>query len=230
MLRISTHRRSPKAVPSTASARATSAAATFAGQLTEQVGDLAPLIGVERQEDIEYARSPDPAQSPQLTDLGLFVSEIGVQSLQASDAADAVLRAIGDVAVHQTVGPARLGSTGMSIYFPATPDLADPRYAETTDVVAWQQFADAYLSLEFDDEAGVANASVPFDYTDPATGEVQPVDLSLVLDVETALLADLPTLQYDVAPLEAGTELYVDITVTDFGGNEVIGAATFIQE
>lgn len=41
---------------------------------------------------------------------------------------------------------------------------------------------------------------------------------------------DLPSLQYDLALLDPGTEIYVDITVTDFGGNEVIGSATFLQD
>lgn len=367
------------------------AMAAFAGQLTEQVDALGPLIGRERASGIEFARSPDPAQSPQLTDLGVFVAEIGIESLQVSDAADAVLRAIGDTVVHQTLGPARLGATGMSIYFPATPDLLDPAYLDTTPLVEWQQFLgayhgagqaipegaqpalaeaapadadvpdiasgealveeveggvevsiqldpatlgnvvsaslsfgyvdpedgaivqlgdteaevlddgtvvgfsdltvltitdavgdtiDAYLSLEFDEEAGLAYASVPLDYADPVTEEVSPVDLAIVLDAETgdvlqevyylldeatgsygelqadpealvspvvlvyfpdgtaewvpygdtALFADLPSLQYDIAPLEPGTEIYVDIVVTDFGGNQVIGAATFTQQ
>ncbi len=362
------------------------ALSTFAGQLTDQVEGLGALIGRQRDQGIEFARSPDPSQAPQLTDLGVFVSEIGVASLQVSDAADAVLRGINDVVVAQTVGPARLGATGMSIYFPATPDLIDPAYAATTDAVAWQQFLDAYhgagqaipvdqqpaqiddsgevidggdalvefveggvdvsiqldpsvldsvisaslsfgyidpedgaivqlgdtqadiaedgtvsgfsdltvltitdgtddvidayLSLSFDDEGTLAFASVPLDYAEADSDEVSPVDLTIVLDAETgdvlqeiyylldeesgsygelvadpealispvvlvydvdggvdwlpygdtALFADLPSLQYDLAALEPGTEVYVDITVTDFGGNELIASATFIQE
>lgn len=46
-----------------------------------------PLIGQQRHSGIDVARSPDPAQEPQLTDLGVFGSEIGVASLQVSDAA-----------------------------------------------------------------------------------------------------------------------------------------------
>lgn len=364
------------------------AMATFAGQLSEQVDALGPLIGTERAEGLDFARNPDPSASPQLTDLGVFVSEIGVQSLQVSDAADGVLRAIGDMVLAQTVGPARLGATGMSIYFPPTPELIDPGYAATTGVAAWQQFLaayhgagdaipaeaqpalapevaaegsttegtatvtpveggvevttqldpatlanvvdaslsfgyidpedgaivqlgdteaevledgtvvgftdltvltitdavgdtiDAYLSLTFDEEAGLAHASVPFDYLDPTTEAVSPVDLAIVLDAETgdvlqetyytadeegggygeltadpeglispvvlvfgqdgsvewqtfgdvALFADLPSLQYDLASLEVGTEIYVDLVVTDFGGNQTIASTTFLQE
>lgn len=367
----------------------------FADELGAQVEALGPLIGQQRESGIDFARSPDPSAAPQLTDLGVFVSEIGVASLQVSDPADGVLRAINDVVLAQTVGPARLGSTGLSIYFPATPDLYDPAYAQTTDGQPWLQFLeayhgagaaippeaqpavldapappppaqdepvtidggealvevveggvevsiqldpttlenvvsaslsfgyvdpedgsivqlgdteaeiredgtvggftdltvltitdevgdtiDAYLSLEFDEEEGVAYASVPLDYTDPVTEETSPVNLSIVLDPETgdvlqevyylldeesgaygeltadpeglvspvvlvfgsdgsvewqpygdtALYADLPSLAYGLELLEPGTEIYVDIVVTDFGGNELIASATFLQE
>lgn len=36
---------------------------------------------------------------------------------------------------------------------------------------------------------------------------------------DIGLFADLPSLQYDLAPLESGTQLYVQLSVTDFGGN-----------
>ena len=106
------------------------AMSTFASVLTEQVEALGVLIGRQRASTVESGRSPDPSQSTHLTDLGQFVAEIGVQSLQVSDDADAVLRAINDTVVAQTVGPARLGSTGMSIYFPPSDDLADGAYLQ----------------------------------------------------------------------------------------------------
>ena len=36
---------------------------------------------------------------------------------------------------------------------------------------------------------------------------------------DVGLFADLPLLQYDLEPLPSGTPLYVELTVTDFGGN-----------
>lgn len=363
------------------------ALADLAAVLGEQAAALGPVIGREVAEGVGYGRDPDPQADFHLTDLGAFVSEIGVESLQVSDSADAVLRAINDAVLHQTVGPARLGSTGLSIYLPPVAELVRPGYDATPAAATWAQFlaayhgagqaipaeeqpalvepdpegavvgdgeatvtevedgvevsiqldpatvgnvatatlnygyvdpedgalvqlgdteaevfddgtvagftdltvltvsdgqdtVDAYLGLEFDEEAGLANATVPFDYEDPATGELLAVDLSLVMDAETleiiqevyylvdeeeftagqltpdpnalitpvvlvylpdgtvewqtfgdtALFADLPALQYELAPLEPGTEVYVDITVTDFGGNEVIGSATFVLE
>ncbi|CAN5356995.1 hypothetical protein BH23ACT9_BH23ACT9_25740 [soil metagenome] len=355
------------------------AMAVFAGQLTDQVDVLAPLIGRQRQAGLEFNPQPDPQQSLNLIDLGAFVAEIGVASLQVSDAADAVLRAINDAVVHQTVGPARLGSTGLSIYFPQFPQFFDAGYAPVTQAIPWLQFLeayhgvgsaipveaqpalatddagddlqavieededgifvsiqldpstidniasaslsfgyvdpedgaivqlgdteadifddgtvsgftdltvltisdgedviDAYLSLTFDEEAGLSYANVPLEYTLPDGSETSDVTLSIVVDSETgdvlqetyyinneggtlgelsadpdalispivlvygiepggvweaygesALFADLPALEYDFAELESGTEIYVDIVVTDFGGNQAIGATTF---
>lgn len=36
---------------------------------------------------------------------------------------------------------------------------------------------------------------------------------------DVGLFADLPSLQYDIVPLPSGTQLYAQLTVTDFGGN-----------
>ena len=37
---------------------------------------------------------------------------------------------------------------------------------------------------------------------------------------DVGLFADLPNLVYDLETLDAGTELYVELSVTDFGGND----------
>ena len=42
---------------------------------------------------------------------------------------------------------------------------------------------------------------------------------------DIGLYADLPNLQYDLEPLPSGTELYIVLTVTDYGGNsDEVGA------
>ena len=64
------------------------------------------------------AATPTPRRPRSSPTSGVLVSEIGVASLQVSDAADAVLTAIGDVVLDRTAGPARSGATGLSIYFP----------------------------------------------------------------------------------------------------------------
>ena len=383
------------------------ALAAFAAVLADNVEALGVLVGRQLADNVSYGRSPDPAQSTHLTDLGQFVAEIGVASLQVSDPADAVLRAINDVVLAQTVGPARLGSTGLSIYFPPVLELTDGRYQQVAAAEAWVQFliayytsglaippegqpaiagearsggaapsadapielgatdagggevvtgeaiveqveggvevsvalepaalpniteaylsfgyidpedgaivqlgdtdaevledgtvvgfsdltvltltdadgdtVEAYLGLEVPAEGDVAYASVPLDYLPADAEEWAPVDLSIVLDAETgdvlqevyylidedagtygeldadpaaliapvvlvylpdgtaewqpygdqALFADLPSLTYGLEPLEPGTEVYVDLTVTDYGGNQLIASATFVLE
>jgi hypothetical protein len=42
---------------------------------------------------------------------------------------------------------------------------------------------------------------------------------------DVGLFAELASLQYDVSPLESGTVLYIDLSVTDFGGNSALVSA-----
>ena len=378
----------------------------FAGVLTDQVDALGVVVGRQRASNVSYGRSPDPSQSTHLTDLGEFVSVIGVESLQVSDDADAVLRALNDVVIAQTVGPARLGSTGMSIYFPPTVEYSNGEYTLIPAAEAWTQFLiayyqsgqaippeaqpaiagesrsaasatpsevaplfgsgadagtvvtgdadieivdegvqvsvqlepaslpnvveaslsfgyidpddgaivqlgdtqaeilddgtvvgitdltvltltdadgdtlDAYLSLEFNEDRTLGFASVPLDYSTTDGEVIDPVDLTIVVDAVTgdvlqeiyylideaagsygelnadpaalirpvvlvylqdgsvewqsfgddALFADLPTLQYGFEEIDPSLEIYVDITVTDYGGNELIASANFFLE
>jgi hypothetical protein len=105
----------------------------FAGLLTEQVDFLAPVAGRQRAQTLEFGRSENPEESTQLADLGVFVAELGVQSLQVSDEADAVLRALNDAVIERTAGPARLGATGLSIYFPTERGPLRQRISGRTD-------------------------------------------------------------------------------------------------
>ena len=356
------------------------AMSAFAATLQEQVDALGPIVGQERAEGLDFGRNPDPAQAKQLTDLGVLVSEIGVESLQVSDAADDVLRAIDDVVLETVNGPARAGATGLSIYFPSQAELTDPAYADIPSAAPWLGFLEAYqgagaavaeelqpavadpeggavltpvegglevaalfdpatlenavsatayfgyadpesgalvlledreaeiaedgtvsgftdltfftitdgedtirtyFSLEVDDEAGTGTATIPLQYLAPEADEPERIDLSIVVDPETgdvlqetffvvdeeagtygeltadpggllapvvlvyppdggepawstfgetAVFADLPILQYGTEAFEAGTAVYADITVTDFGGNEAVASGTITLE
>jgi hypothetical protein len=301
------------------------------------------------------------------------------------------LRSINDVVLAQTVGPARLGSTGLSIYFPPNVELLAEPYLGIPAAASWNQFlaayydagaaippeaqpavvdaaaegsqqtgefgevvfadatvveveggydvsvqldpeslpnvvdaslsfgyvdpddgavvllgdnaadifddgtvsgftdltvftmtdidgdtVDAYFSFELNEDGTLAFASVPLEYQAPGSDVWEPVDLSIVIDLETgdiveeiyylidesgsygeltadpegliqpvvlvltadggiewqsygdtAVFADLPNLQYDFQPLDPALEFYVDISVTDFGGNELIASSTF---
>ena len=379
------------------------AIAEFAGVLAEQVDNLGPIIGQNLASNVSYGRNPDPSRSTHLTDLGALVSQIGVESLQVSDQADAVLRAINDAVLDQTVGPARLGSTGLSIYFPPVLELSSGAYQQIPVAEQWTNFLiayylsgaaippegqpaiegdnrarpprpdrsgsvqlgedtlasepifgeavveavdggvevsvqlepsavpniaeaylsfgyvdpedgaivqlgdstaevgedglvsgftdltvltmsdvdgdtiDAYLGLEANEDGSLLYATIPLDYSAEGSDEIQPVNLAVVVDAETgdvlqevyylidedagsfgemtadpeglispvvlvyeedaegewqafgdaALFADLPNLAYDFAPLDPGTEIYVDLTIVDYGGNTLIASNTF---
>ena len=98
-------------------------------------------------------------------------------------------------------------------------------------------YQDALLSIVLDGESGDITGETYFSY-DEATGNygelstdpegiIVPEVLNVLADgteqwISTSasgLYADLPNLVYDLADLESGAQLYVELWVTDFGGN-----------
>lgn len=348
------------------------ALSTFTGQLVDAAAQVAPVVGRTRAATLGFGRNPDPTEDTQMTDLGLLASQIGIDALYVSDAADGLVRSINDAVVTSVAGSGMRGATGLSIYFPPTPELLSADYAGVTDNGGWYDFlaayygagdaiapeeepqflnefgvaetffdedgltiagtfdlaaadnlseatisygtvdengaitffgeepafvaddgsgtasgfydlttltitdgidtARAYLTLSVDDEAGTWSIDVPMAYYSPddVGGETyQDVLLTLTIDTETGdivnetyyayddelgtygeltadpegiivpevpvvgadgtvewvptsdvgLYADLPSLEYDLTPLDSGTALYVELSVTDFGGN-----------
>ena len=345
------------------------ALAEFSGALTDRVAEVAPVVGRERAGVLGFGRDADPEVDTHMADLGQLAAEIGVDALDVSDQADALIRAIDDAVVHSVNGPAALGASGLSIYFPPTPELLDADYASVESASAWGAFLDsyyqagddipadempqfvdaggeaevffdgdglnlvgafdpastenissttisygqvqddgsvvffgeepaqivddgsgralgiydlttmtitdgidtsyAYLTLTWDDEADVGTIDVPLAYYEPGADEYSDVTLSITFDPSTGdvlnetyyvvdgqagtygeltadpeglivpkllvvqpdgtqswepasdvgLYADLPNLLYDFPSLESGTELYAELSVTDFGGN-----------
>ncbi|WP_158548847.1 clostripain-related cysteine peptidase [Blastococcus sp. TF02A-26] len=343
----------------------------FSDALTERVAEVAPVVGRERESVLGFGRDPDPEQDTQMADLGLLAAEIGVDALDVSDQADALIRAINDAVVYSVNGPAALGASGLSIYFPPTPELMNPDYASVESAEAWGAFLEsyyqagdeipedeqpefvntggeaevffdqdglnlvgsfdsaitenisattisyglpqpdgtvvffgdepgavledgsgralgiydlttlsisdgidtsfAYITLTWDDDAEIGVIDVPVAYDEPGSSSEEYSDVTLSIsfnpstgDVlneiyyvydedagtygeltadpqglivpkllvvlpdgtaswepasDVGLYADLPGLQYDFAPLESGTELYAELSVTDFGGN-----------
>lgn len=357
------------------------ALATFTSQLQERAATIAPVVGRSRAQNLGFGKSPDPAEDTQMTDLGLLASQIGVDALDVSDAADALVRAINDSVLDSVVGAATRGATGLSIYFPPYASLYNADYASVTPNGGWTDFlasfysagssiatedmpqfqnvddqaetffdddgvnivgtfdfaaqdnladavisygtieedgsvtfigeepaaisddgsgtalgiydltaltitdgvdtAYAYLALTLDEESGIASIDVPMAYyapdqiggdtyqdvlltltVDSATGDIinetyytynnelgtygeltadptgiiVPEVLSVLADgtsewiptSDVGLYADLPSLQYDFVPLTSGTSLYVDLTVTDYGGNSDTVYATVV--
>jgi hypothetical protein len=120
------------------------AVATFSAALTERVADVAPVVGRERESVLGFGRDADPTVDTHMADLGLLASQIGAQALDVSDAADTVITAINDAVVHKVAGPAALGASGLSIYFPPTPELLDADYASVESAEAWGEFLASY--------------------------------------------------------------------------------------
>ncbi|SFL33017.1 clostripain-related cysteine peptidase [Geodermatophilus ruber] len=120
------------------------ALATFSAALTDRVADVAPVVGRERETVLGFGRDADPTVDTHMADLGLLASEIGVEALDVSDEADALVTAINDAVVHEVTGPAALGASGLSIYFPPTEELLDPDYASVESAQAWGAFLASY--------------------------------------------------------------------------------------
>jgi hypothetical protein len=96
---------------------------------------------------------------------------------------------------------------------------------------------DALLSIVFDGESGDITSETYYSYDEvsgnygelstEADGIIVPQVLSVAADgteqwvftSESGLYADLPNLEYDLADLASGTQLYLELWVTDFGGN-----------
>ncbi len=116
-------------------------------------------------------------------------------------------------------------STGVSIYFPPNQQLLDADYLQIPAAASWSQFLAAYYQ---------AGPNIPLEAQPAVVDNI--VDASLYFGAyfsleynedETLGIADLPTLLYDFEALDPGLEYYVDITVTDFGGNQLIASSTF---
>ena len=341
----------------------------FTTALTARAAALGPIIGRERANVLSFGRNPDPANDTHMVDLGILVSEIGIDALDVSDQADTVIRAINDSVIDSVAGAATRGATGLSIYFPPQQTWFSSDYYAVEAAAGWAGFLDAYytggaeiptdeqpqfegddadiffdqdglnvsgvfdlaaadnivtaaidygivdadgtitfigvepaavaddgsgralgifdltvltisdgqdtvyayLDMRIDEESGLATIDVPLAYYPPGddTASYDDVLLSLVFDSDgnivsetyyvyndetdtygelttepdgiivplvyqsnpdgtgewvptsdVGLYADLPNLVYDLEPLESGTQLYVELTVSDFGGNE----------
>ena len=138
------------------------ALAEFTGQLVSRVDGVAPTVGRTLAQTLGFGKSPDPDSDSFMTDLGILAAEIGVDALDVSDAADALVRAINDAVVDKVDGQATLGATGLSIYFPPQPEYYVQDYDEIVTAGQWGEFLTAYYS---------AGDSIPSAAQPSATGD-----------------------------------------------------------
>jgi Clostripain family len=121
------------------------AVAKFSTVLAGRAADLGPKVGRVRTNTYAYGRSPDSDEDTQMVDLGDLVSRIGVEALDVSPQADALIRAQNDVVLRSVEGVASIKSTGLSVYFPVNNKLYDPKYGEVVGDSPWLSFISAYF-------------------------------------------------------------------------------------
>jgi hypothetical protein len=117
---------------------------TFTDTLVERAGAIGPTVGRTLADTLGFGNSPDPDQDTHMTDLAIFTSQIGVDLLFASDAADELTRAINDAVLDTVDGQATQGATGLSIYFPPSVDYFDDDYRELQNLGGWMDFLSTY--------------------------------------------------------------------------------------
>jgi hypothetical protein len=123
-----------------------SAMDTFTTALEQRIAGLAPAVGRTRAQTLGFGSSPDAENDSYMADLGILVSEIGVDALDVSDEADAVIRALNDAVIDRVDGQATRGATGLSIYFPPTATYYLSDYAAVPAAAGWNSFLQSYYS------------------------------------------------------------------------------------
>ncbi len=120
------------------------ALAAFSGALTDRGAAIAPVVGTSLASTLSFGRSPDPFEDTHMTDLGILAAEIGVESLDVSDAADALVRAINDAVLDKVDGVSTRGASGLSIYFPPQQEYFSTDYLELDSAGGWSAFLASY--------------------------------------------------------------------------------------
>lgn len=120
------------------------AVAEFAAAMSGRAAAVGPAVGRVRAATLSFGRSPDPDMDTHMADLGMLVAGIGVEALDLSDQADAVLRAINDVVVYKVEGQATRGATGLAVYFPPRIEHFSQSYTYLPGSYWWTQFLESF--------------------------------------------------------------------------------------
>src|SRR3546814_1319580 len=81
-----------------------------------------------------------------MTDLGLLATQSGIEALDVSDEADALVRASNDSIVDKVEGQDMAGATGLSIYFPPA-DYFSQDYTLVETAGEWNTFLATYYGI-----------------------------------------------------------------------------------
>lgn len=105
---------------------------------------LAPALGAARPVALSYGRSPDPFLDTHLVDLGQVLDAIAAADPGGGDAARRARAALDAAVLANVTGPATVGSSGLSIYFPPYPEYFDSSYLRVDALPAWTRLIEAY--------------------------------------------------------------------------------------
>lgn len=118
----------------------------FAGTMTDDSGEVAAAVGQSEATTLGFGKNPDETQDMHLRDLGLLAASIGEGAPEVAELADAVVSALDEAVLDTVEGAATAGATGLSIYIPPVPQLADPAYVDVSSSEDWADFLDAYYT------------------------------------------------------------------------------------
>jgi hypothetical protein len=198
--------------------------ATFSSALVERSTTVAPHVGRVLAANPGYGRSPDPAQDSYMTDLGTLAATIGIEALDVSDQADAVLQALNDVVVHKGSGAGAASFSGLSIYFPPSIDTYNQAYAYAApNPSGWIDFLEVYYAAG----QGIAETAVPaFVDAEPAvTGDAAGITAIGTLDTASVENLTDAIITYGI-PSDDGSVTYFGdepATIADDGSGLVSG-------
>jgi len=116
----------------------------FTDVLVQSADGIGPTVGRTLADTLGFGKSPDPDQDSFMADLSNFTSQIGVDLLFASDAADDLTRAINDAVLDRVDGQATKGATGLSIYFPPSEPYFNADYEALPNLGGWMEFLRTY--------------------------------------------------------------------------------------
>jgi Clostripain family len=199
------------------------AMSAFTDALTARAAALGPVIGRTRSSTLGFGRNPDPANDTQMVDLGLLVSEIGVEALDVSDQADGVIRALNDAVLHTVSGSATRGATGLSIYFPPEQQWFASEYTGVPAAAGWTGFLEAYYA----GGAAIPEEEQPQFTTDEAEVffDEDGLNIAGVFDLAAQDNLSVAVIEYGIVD-DDGTVSFIGrepATVSDDGSGLVLG-------
>ncbi|MCU1578292.1 MAG: hypothetical protein JWP19_496 [Rhodoglobus sp.] len=191
----------------------------FTDVLVNQAAAIGPTVGRTLAATLGFGKSPDPSQDTFMTDLAGFTSQVGVDLLFSSDAADALTRAINDVVLDKVDGQATKGATGLSIYFPPQVDYFDSGYRDLPNTGGWVDFLTAY----YGEGAGIPDDHRPTLADPDVTFDENGVTITVGFDQATADNLSEAYIRYGIIEADGSTTFLGEQSADLFDDNTASG-------